>query len=141
MLTDRQRIIIEQARTWLGTPFAHQGRVKGLGVDCGGLLVCVGREVGVEVADTPAYSMSPDPEIFRSMLADYCYPISKDEMAPGDVVWISFAGEPRHVAFVTDIGLLHAWGRPGKVVEHRIDEVWRRRIKSVHRVKDFAIWK
>jgi len=26
--------LIDEARTWLGTPYHHQPRVKGVGVDC-----------------------------------------------------------------------------------------------------------
>lgn len=29
---------VAEAITWLGTPYHHQGRVKGVGVDCGTLL-------------------------------------------------------------------------------------------------------
>jgi hypothetical protein len=29
--------ILAAARTWLGTPWSHQGRLKGVSVDCGGL--------------------------------------------------------------------------------------------------------
>ena len=37
---DRQRVI-DEAKTWLGTPFLHQAAVKGAGVGCGTLLTCV----------------------------------------------------------------------------------------------------
>ena len=29
---------VQEALTWLGTPYHHQGRVKGVGVDCGTLI-------------------------------------------------------------------------------------------------------
>ena len=61
-----------------------------------------------------------------------------DAVQPGDVLWLSFAGEPRHVGFATDIGLLHAWAKPGRVVEHRLDAAWRRRIRSAWRPAVFA---
>ena len=35
--------VVRMARTWLGTPYHHQGRVKGAGVDCGGLVIGVAR--------------------------------------------------------------------------------------------------
>jgi cell wall-associated NlpC family hydrolase len=37
--------VIKAARSWLGTPFAHQGRVKGVGGDCLGLLIGVAAEL------------------------------------------------------------------------------------------------
>lgn len=34
-MTDRQRAaVIGEAETWLGTPYHHMGRVKGVGCDC-----------------------------------------------------------------------------------------------------------
>lgn len=33
-----QQAIIAEARTWIGTPFHHESRVKGAGVDCAQLL-------------------------------------------------------------------------------------------------------
>jgi hypothetical protein len=35
---------IAQARTWIGTPFHHQGRLKGVGCDCLGLIVGVAED-------------------------------------------------------------------------------------------------
>lgn len=42
----RQRIV-EEARSWLGTPYHHQAMVKGAGVDCAMILVAVYRAVGL----------------------------------------------------------------------------------------------
>ncbi len=36
---------IESARTWVGTPFRHQGRGKS-GIDCVGLVINVGKDIG-----------------------------------------------------------------------------------------------
>lgn len=127
--------IVMQARTWLDTPFRHQGRIKGVGVDCGGLLLGVGRELGIEVIEPPAYSMSPDPAIFPVALARYCDRILIVDRQPGDIGWFSFAGDPRHVGIFTDLGLIHAWAKPGKVVEHGVDATWLRRLREVWRIR------
>jgi cell wall-associated NlpC family hydrolase len=39
--------IIAEARTWLKTPWRHQGRLKGIGCDCVGHIVCVPRALGI----------------------------------------------------------------------------------------------
>ena len=126
--------LIRIARTWIGVPFRHQGRNR-LGVDCGGLLVVVGREAGLEILDSTSYSMSPDPLVIRTALELHCDPIAIEDVLPGDVLWLSLAGEPRHLAFYTDIGIIHAWAGPGKVAEHTMDTVWQRRIKAAFRPK------
>ena len=40
--------IVTQARTWIGTPFHHQARLKGKGCDCLGLIVGVVDELGLK---------------------------------------------------------------------------------------------
>src|SRR4051794_8469193 len=42
----RRVAIVTEAETWLGTPFHHQGRVKGAGVDCAMLLAEVYHRCG-----------------------------------------------------------------------------------------------
>lgn len=42
--------IVTTALDWIGTPFRHQGRSRS-GVDCVGLVICVGRELGMPEAD------------------------------------------------------------------------------------------
>ena len=36
-----QERVRSEALTWLGTPYHHQGRVKGVGVDCGQILIAI----------------------------------------------------------------------------------------------------
>jgi cell wall-associated NlpC family hydrolase len=45
--------IIAAARSWLGVPWRHQGRTR-QGVDCAGLVVLVGRGLGLDDYDTSA---------------------------------------------------------------------------------------
>ena len=39
---------VAEAMTWLGTPHHHQGRVKGVGVDCGNSMIQLIRENTVQ---------------------------------------------------------------------------------------------
>jgi cell wall-associated NlpC family hydrolase len=121
--------LIRIARTWLGVPFAHQGRNRA-GVDCGGLLVAVADEAGLNITPPAVYSQSPDPSVIDTTLMINATRIPLDQIQPGDILRFSFAGEPRHVGLATDIGVIHAWQKPGKVVEHRLDAVWRNRLRE-----------
>ncbi len=39
--------IVEKSREWIGTPFHEQGRQKGIGCDCVGLILGIAKEIGV----------------------------------------------------------------------------------------------
>ena len=129
--------IVAIARTWLDVPFRHQGRNR-LGVDCGGLLLCVAADAGLSVSAPDTYSLSPDPGLIADTLQANCVKLPFRDQQPGDVLLFSFAGEPRHVGIATDIGVIHAWAKPGKVVEHRLDDLWHHRLRAVYRLKGLA---
>ncbi|NBB51022.1 peptidase [Rhizobium sp. CRIBSB] len=49
--------VLAIARTWIGTPYRHQGAVKGVGCDCLGLVRGIWRELyGAEPEAVPAYA-------------------------------------------------------------------------------------
>jgi len=39
--------IVNEVRTWLDTPFQHQGRLKGVACDCIGLIVGVNKKFNI----------------------------------------------------------------------------------------------
>lgn len=48
--------VIESARSWLGTPYHHLAKVKGVGVDCAQFIIAAFEEAGVEIDDPGTYS-------------------------------------------------------------------------------------
>ena len=54
-------------------------------------------------------------------------------MLPGDLLLMRFAGEPQHLAVFTGETIIHAYQATGRVVEHSLDDKWRRRIVRVYR--------
>ncbi|MFN0192658.1 MAG: NlpC/P60 family protein [Aestuariivirga sp.] len=53
----KRETIVAAARGWIGTPYAHQASLKGVGCDCLGLIRGVWREVeGEEPEAVPAYA-------------------------------------------------------------------------------------
>jgi NlpC/P60 family putative phage cell wall peptidase len=131
--------LIEDARAWLGTPYRHQGSIKGLGCDCVGFLA----EVAVETrlitpqlrAEFPTdYARFPSAGELRRLTSRHLRLVPYDARAPGDIVLMRFAEEPQHLGMLTAVDpdqLIHC-GQHG-VVEHRIDSVWRARIVRVYR--------
>lgn len=137
--------IYAAAKTWIGTPFHHQGRVKGVGVDCLGLLVGVARELdlrdahGRPLADFDAldYGHMPDEKrLWRGLnecLNREKIRITNDELRPSQAIGLfRIDGTARHLGIIGrqegHFTLIHAYAPARKVVEHRLDEVWRARL-------------
>lgn len=132
--------IIEEARTWLETPFAHQGRVKGVGVDCVGLVLGVAWALGLPYRDRIGYGRQVNPRELRSELNQQLIKIPRDQVRAGDIILVAFDREPSHLAIVTDTGVVHAAAIHRKVVEHRLDETLKARIRGAYRFKEAAQW-
>jgi cell wall-associated NlpC family hydrolase len=137
--------IVAQARTWLGTPFKHQGRLKGVGVDCLGLIICTLAELEISFTgkniseiDEKNYSMLPSGERLQNKLNQYAQAITNSQIMAGDILLMQFSGEPQHLAFATNhpngLGLIHSYLQAGKVVEHSLDELWQSRIFATYRI-------
>lgn len=142
--------IVAAARSWLGTRFLHQGRLKRSGstaggVDCLGLLVGVAAELrlcdsaGKTLTgfDRVDYGHNPERYTLQSALETLLTPIPCDAIQPGDVALMTLERSPQHVGIISDhpdgLGLIHAYASARKVVEHRLDESWRRRIIAAYR--------
>lgn len=131
----RANKIVLKAREYLGTPFRHQGRLKGVGVDCAGLVVCVAHELKLSDFDFRAYGPMPNASKLQMILNEQMDKIDYSDATVGDVYLMKFDKEPQHLAIITDIGLIHSYADAGSVVEHRIDDYWRSRIVGAYRFK------
>lgn len=96
--------MIAAARSYIGTPFKHQGRSRD-GIDCVGLLVLVARDLGFSVIDRPVYPRAPKSDLLESMVARQGQRAAGWE--PGCIVLYgkSFA---RHAAIYGDGTIIHA---------------------------------
>jgi NlpC/P60 family putative phage cell wall peptidase len=132
--------LIEAARHYLGTPFTHQGRMRGVGVDCVGLVACAAADAGIELPDVPrSYGRTPDGSLERE-LARYCERVLHVGLVqPGDLLLFRiYSLRPRHVAIVTQaepLAMIHAYQGADTVAEHLVDDWWRARLHSVWRLR------
>ena len=124
--------IVEIARGWLGTKFKHQGRVKGVGVDCIGLVAGVAREKGIEFEDMLNYGRDPSGDELRCELDKYLTPCG---IVEGAVALFRIYNEPQHVRIITDVGIIHAYAQSRKVVEHGLTAWWLERLVGCYRCK------
>lgn len=131
--------IADAALEYLGTPWHHQGRLKGVGVDCVGLLVCAAQEAGLEIDDVTNYPPEMAGTWLLDQLAERCDRLEKaGPYLRGDVLAFLFEGQPWHVALITQpdpVRIVHSWATAGKVVEQHLHGSWDRRIHSAWRVR------
>lgn len=135
--------IVNIARSYIGTPFHHQGRKKGIGIDCVGLLVCVMRECGLKVEDQANYNGLIDSGLLRSKLDAHLVEVGlslamvgntqimRQSYQPGDILLLRIGKIPQHIAIVTDGGIIHTHEGSGKVVETELSR-WEERIVSAY---------
>lgn len=115
--------LISKAREWLDTPFHHQGRVKGVGVDCIGVLVGVMREFGIQLPDHYHYPREPYGILEKKLDLH----LERTDRQIGAVALFRIRNAPQHVAIITDKGMIHSYSPIKKTVETVIDEKWERR--------------
>ena len=137
-MTSHRQDIVDEARSWLGTPYVHQASTKGAGTDCLGLLRGVWRaQIGCEPEEVPIYTMDwsePQGEE-RMWAAAQRHLIEKPsaDLSSGDVVLFRMrdSGIAKHLGIMTSTGavprFVHAYNGHG-VVENALSEPWRRRI-------------
>lgn len=123
--------VIEAARGWLGTPWHHQGRLKGVGVDCVGLIVCVCRELGIKVDDVTDYQRFPDGVKLAAELERQL--IKTNDLLAGTVILFRVSRLPQHIGICSPIGIIHAH-MGSKVVETTLSQTWRSRIVGMYRL-------
>lgn len=112
--------VITEALTWLETPFHHEARVKGAGVDCANLLVAVYSAVGIvksiDLEHYPAdWHLHSGKKLFLQVLLQYADPV--DEPLPGDIAMFTYGRQEAHGAIVIEWprSIIHAWSDIRKV--------------------------
>lgn len=115
-LSKRQRLIIEEACSWMGTPYKYGGAEKGKGTDCSGLVLRV--YLDVTEIKLPRNSAKQ---------AEFCKSIKAKDVRPCDLVFFATGSDPErvsHVGMMLDAeSFIHASSSKGVTVT-RLDNVW-----------------
>lgn len=145
----KRKELIAAARAWLGTRFLHQHSDKQAGCDCIGFVRGVAKDSGLvpleQLSLLPqtmfAYLGRPDGVQLQQGCEQYLKEVALAQAQPGDVVLIKFGRHPQHMALLGDyvhggLSMIHSLGPggPGQVVEHRLDEAWRKRVVAAYAV-------
>lgn len=115
--------LVEAARSCLGTRFLHQGRKRGVGLDCAGLVLYAAAAAGLPHNDFPnrAYSRWPVRSGWlRSFVSEQTDEIPFERSREGSVLlfWCYRPELPQHLAIRTGpSSMVHAWYDAGQVVE------------------------
>lgn len=128
--------VVAEARSWVGTRWAHQCMLKGFGCDCIGLVGGVGYALGMPSAeqwyrdaDAHNYGREPDPVVLRAFARRYLSEIPIVGAGLGDILLFEWLpGRPMHFGIVSNLKpmqIVHAYASARKVCENGIDGKWR----------------
>jgi NlpC/P60 family putative phage cell wall peptidase len=136
-MTISRAAIVAEARTWVGTPYRHQGSLRGVGCDCLGLLRGLWRAlIGPEPENPGAYS--PDwaeaggSEALLHAAQRHLVPLQGCTCAEGDVLLFRFRTNvpAKHIGIVSAPGrMIHAH-EGACVAEVPIIPFWQRRVAA-----------
>ena len=131
-------VVVEAARSWVGTPYVHRASLKGVGADCLGLLRGIWRDVlACEPEAVPVYSADwIDPTGSETLWAACARhmrdkPVSED--MSGDILLFRMRDRSvaKHLGVQARTGpqgsFVHAYSGHG-VVETSLSPAWQRRV-------------
>ena len=126
-LSDQRESLLEEARTWLGTPYHPCADVKGVGVDCAMILVRLFAGKGRVPADLDPRPYSPEWHLHRSEEAYIGWLLKfADEVSdpqPGDVAVWRFGRTYSHGGILIGDGhVLHSLKPIGVVITSMREE-------------------
>jgi len=117
--SEREAVVTE-AKTWLHTPYHNSARIKGVGVDCGQILLGVFENCGlIEHAETGNYpqdwAMHHDEPLYFDWVKKYTKQVDREPL-PGDILLYHFGRAPSHAAIVIDYPMvIHSYVQVGVV--------------------------
>lgn len=119
--------IIAEARTWLGTPWRHQGRTT-RGMDCIGLLVAVGKRLNLIQYDVKGYPRQANRHEMVGYFQNVLTEIPVPQRQPGSILLFRDGLYTCHTGIIGDSvnghTLIHGYFVRGKVVEEPLNPEW-----------------
>ncbi len=138
-------LLINEARSWIGTKFKHQGRIKinkydAGGCDCLGLMLGLGIKTKTGTAlkslDVPNYPRLLQSNQLLEQLNILLEPV--DELYLENLILIKVNKWPQHLAIITslepEITIIHSYLQAGKVVEQHLPEEWKKDIVAIYKI-------
>lgn len=125
----QRRMIVEEAYTWLGTPYGYAHSEKGVATDCSGMVKMVYEKVtGIKLPRNSAKQ------------AEYCKPLKRKNLKVGDLVFFATGKNPDIISHVgimlDDSSFIHASASKGVVVSDISQPYYVRTLRAFGRVSD-----
>lgn len=130
---------VNAVESYLGTPYHHQGRLPGTGIDCVGVPIVALQSGGIDV---PEGRIEYDrvPRELESNLDRVLDRVPWDERRVGDLVlfWYSTRRRGQHVGVIVDRSddvdyIVHSHSSRNCVIRERISTFWAPRIIRAYR--------
>jgi hypothetical protein len=126
MTLEQQTAVVNEALTWLNTPYHASAGLKGIGVDCARSLYNVYRAVGmcdeINIPPGPSRQFIKNADAkYLETVQKYAVEIAKDELTPGCIVMFRMKDLPifTHGAIVITVDplvILHAVIKQGVIL-------------------------
>jgi cell wall-associated NlpC family hydrolase len=118
--------VVQESLAWLGTPWRHQARVMGAGVDCGQILAAVFEAAGVlphvDPGDYPRdFMLHADEERFLGTVEAHAQRVDGPAL-PGDIALFRYGRVLSHAGIVICWPtIVHAYVKAGEVVLDNVE--------------------
>ena len=126
--------VVTAVTSWLDTPYHHQARVKGVGVDCAQLVAAVAEECGYIKPGIVIQNYSPEwhlhnrEERMVNIVLEFGCLEKTGELEPGDILAFKFGRVCSHLGiYVGNEQFVHARIDQGKVVLNTLSGDWKQR--------------
>ena len=138
--------IVDRARSWIGTKFKHQGRIKKSNQDAGGC-DCLGLIMGLDIITKNGKPLK--------LFDQHCYPklltsnILLDQLnlllesteitriQVGDLLLLRVNNWPQHLAIISAIDpitIIHSYIQVRKIIEQHLSEEWKKNIVAIYKI-------
>ncbi len=126
-----QQMIVDEAMTWVGTPYKYAGEKKGEGTDCSGMVMRVYEDVtGRKLPRNSAKQ------------AEFCRAIEAEDVDMGDLVFFATGKDKERVSHVgivvDDLHFVHASSSRGVVVSDIYSPYFKKTFRMFGRVPDIS---
>ena len=128
MSDEKRAQVVEEALSWIGTPYHHAASVKGAGADCGTLLIEVYSRCDVIEKFKPRkysrqFHLHRDEEWYKRYVESWATPVDTPQM--GDICLFKVGRLFSHGAVVIDWPhVVHAMAREEFVIKDDVSKGW-----------------